>query len=408
MTGKDAPTATPRTAPLLTAPFRPFFLLAALYGPLALFLFAAVHTGTLAAGFTGSDETLWHGHEMTFGFAAAIVAGFVMTALPTWAATPQIEGPRLALLALIWFLGRVSCWFAPDLAGTWRAAPDLAFFPLLLLLLLPGLVRAPRKRFLALAPVLAWLFAANLAFHLAMNAGAPEIARRALHAGIYGYMVLFGLVGGALTPIFTESALARSRPEIRITFNPVIEYLSIATIVAFAVTGMAWPGSPLAATAALAAAATNLLRMARWRSFAATADPLLAAMHLAFLWYIAAIAFRGLADLGLGPGFSAALHMFTVGALLLMKISLMTRIALRHTGRPLAPHPFLLAFFLVAGSAPVLRLLSLGGSRAFLLASVIAWASPFLAYLAIHGRHLIRPSLPRAPHAPPSERDTVA
>ena len=92
--------------------------------------------------------------------------------------------------------------------------------------------------------------------------------------------------------------------------------------------------------------------------------------------------------------------MFTVGALLLMKISLMTRIALRHTGRPVEPRPLMIAFFVVAAAAPILRLFSLDGSLAATAFAVAAWALPFLVYLALYGRYLVRPSLPRGPLPP--------
>ncbi len=398
MTRTDPPPAA--APPLWAAPFRPFFLLGGLYGPLALIVFALAYLGLMSFAPAGADIIGWHGHEMTFGFAAAVVTGFVMTALPTWAGAPETAGWRLKLMAAIWLAGRIPFWFGDGFSEVARAALDLAFFPVAIAVLLPGLLRVERRRFLFLVPIFLWLFAANLGYHLASAAGDPDAAKHALFAGIYGYMILFGLVGGFLTPIFTESTLKLADPGVRITFVPAVEAIAIGAIIAYSLTGVLWPETALAGFAALIAAAANLFRMARWRTFSVVTDPLLATMHLAFLWYIAAIGFRGLADFGQGPGLAAAIHMFTVGALLLMKISLMTRIALRHTGRPVEPRPWMIVFFVVAAAAPVLRLFSLDGGVFETAAATAAWATPFLVYLALYGRYLIRPSLPRGPLPP--------
>ncbi|MCC2111011.1 MAG: NnrS family protein [Hyphomicrobiales bacterium] len=398
MSRTDPPHVT--ATPLWAAPFRPFFILGGIYGPLALTVFALAYAGLLTFAPAGAEIIAWHGHEMTFGFAAAVVGGFVMTALPTWAGAPETEGWRLKLLAAVWLAGRIPFWFGDAFPETACAALDLAFFPVMIAVLLPGLLRVERRHFLFLVPIFLWLFIANLGYHLASAAGDPDTAKHALYAGIYGYMILFGLVGGFLTPIFTESTLKLTDPTTRIAFVPAIEAVAIAAIVAYSLTGALLPGTAIAGWAALIAAAANLVRMARWRTFSIIADPLLATMHLAFFWYVAAIAFRGLADLGLGTGTAAAIHMFTVGALLLMKISLMTRIALRHTGRPVEPRPLMIAFFVVAAAAPILRLFSLDGSLAATAFAVAAWALPFLVYLALYGRYLVRPSLPRGPLPP--------
>jgi uncharacterized protein involved in response to NO len=136
------------------------------------------------------------------------------------------------------------------------------------------------------------------------------------------------------------------------------------------------------------------VRLARWHGLAVRDQPLLWAMHLGYAWLVAAFALRAAADLAGAPAPDLALHAFTVGAFGMMKLSLMTRVALRHTGRPLRPAPAMVAAFALIGVAALLRVAG-AGSGALLVASALLWGGGLALYLAVHGAMLLRPSLPR-------------
>ena len=87
--------------PVLAYGFRPFFLLGAIFAALAVPLWLAAYTGALALP-SPLPASLWHGHEMLFGYAAAVLAGFLLTATPSWSGRPPVSGIGLGVLALIW------------------------------------------------------------------------------------------------------------------------------------------------------------------------------------------------------------------------------------------------------------------------------------------------------------------
>ena len=136
---------------LWSSGFRPFFLLAAIYGPLSLPL---IWTAPLL-----------HGHEMLFGFAAALVCGVVLTALPSWTGAIEIRGAPLAMLAALWLAGRVAMLGAQWLPGPLVIVLDNALLPALVILLF-SITKARKTLFWWTLPPLAAFTAANLAFHL--------------------------------------------------------------------------------------------------------------------------------------------------------------------------------------------------------------------------------------------------
>ena len=107
--------------------FRPFFLSAGCYAVIAMGCWLAVYAAG-ASPPTGLPPQLWHAHEMVFGFVAAAIAGFLLTAVPSWTGRQGYSGRPLALLVSLWLAGRIA-------VGAWgllaeaAAAIDLAFFP---------------------------------------------------------------------------------------------------------------------------------------------------------------------------------------------------------------------------------------------------------------------------------------
>ena len=163
----DAPAARTAAAlplrgwPLFRLGFRPFYLGAAAYGMLAIPLWIALLLGKLSLNLT-SSPVLWHAHEMLFGFAAAVIVGFLLTAGKAWTGLATLRGGILATLALLWLAARLAAVLAPYAV---YAALDLLLLPLVAALLARVLLRAGNRRNLALVAILLLLSAANAAFH---------------------------------------------------------------------------------------------------------------------------------------------------------------------------------------------------------------------------------------------------
>ena len=383
--------------PLLSSAFRPFYFLGTLYAPLLAAVWLGAFLGVWEVPSVGTPLRLWHGHEMLFGFAAAIIVGIVLTALPSWAGTEEIQGGRLTLLVVLWLAGRVAFWAAPWLPAMAPAIVDVLLFPAVFLMVAPQLARASNRLYLLLLPILLALTAANLAYHYGILAANTAFAGQGLRGAIYAIIVLYVLKGGVLTPIFTGNALREKGRGAQAPFNVQMEVLAAGVVLLLAALDLAGARPLWIGLAALACAVVHAARAARWQGWRLPDVPLVLVMHLGFAWLVFAFALKAAAELtGIVPE-AAWVHAFTVGSLGLMMLGLMTRVSLRHTGRPLVvPGAMRFAYWMMFAAA-LLRLAATVhglGNWAVALATVL-WGLTFLIYFILFGAALLRPSLSR-------------
>ena len=374
------------SAPLWGSAFRPFFLLGVLYG-----------LGAMAAAFLVGDinihgHVLRHGHEMIFGFTGAIVCGVVLTALPSWAGTAEIGGGRLAFLVALWAAGRLV--MLARIGGPAALLVDCALFPALAAMLAPQLARADNKWYLLALPGLLLLAGANLMFHLAADAAA---AGAALKLAVYVLMMLYVLKSGVFIPVFTSNVLL-ARGEAAIERHAGLEAAAVLGIAALALADLTAAAPGWIGALGLVACAVNALRLWRWRGWRVSAEPIVFNMQLGIAWLTLALGLRAAAALSPALPTGAWLHVFTVGGLGHCMIALMTRVVLKHTGRPLRLPPAIRVAYALMFAAAATRLLwSLGAApRLLLSASSLLWIAAFAIYLGLFGAMLWRPSLPRA------------
>ena len=383
------------SAPLWGSAFRPFYLLGASYGPLLMLLWLGAYAGVWPAPVDAWFFLAWHGHEMIFGFAAVIISGIVMTALPSWAGTEELAGRRLALLAGLWVAGRVA--MLSGWPSVLAAVLDCAFFPVLASWLLPQLLQVRNRWYLLLLPVLAALFAANLVFHTGRIHVDTGLTAFGLRLAIHAIVLLYVLKAGVLTPIFTGNALREKQRGGDIPFVMWLDVLAAVSVVALAIADLARLPAPWIGFTALAACAVHTARLARWRGWLVRDIPLLWAMHLGYAWLVVAFGLKSVAELSGTLPEVTWVHAFTVGSLGLMMLGLMTRVVLRHTGRPLQLPPAIVVAYLMVLVAALLRVgvIALGLGNAWLFASASLWMAPFVIFLTLFGAVLWSPSLPR-------------
>lgn len=386
------------SSPLWASAFRPFYLLGALYAPLLVSAWLGALLGFWQLPDDAVALNLQHGHEFIYGFAAAIITGIVLTALPSWAGTEEIRGGRLALLVALWLGGRVAFWAAPWLPSPLPALIDCLLFPVVFVMLAPQLLRAQNRLYLLLLPILAALFAANLLYHHGLATANPAQATLALRLAIHAVIVLYALKGGVLAPIFTGNALREKGRGHQVPFDMKLETACLVAVLLLAACDLGAAPRVWSGGAALACALLLGWRTLRWQGWRVADVPLLLVMHLGFAWLVLAFALKAAAELtGIVPE-AAWLHAFTVGSLGMMMLGLMTRVSLRHTGRPLVvPRAMLLAYGLMFAAA-LLRLAAgvHGLGNAAIGASALLWAAAFALYLAVFGRILLAPSAPRS------------
>ena len=386
------------SSPLWASAFRPFYFLGALYAPLLVAAWLGAFHGLWNLPPDAIPLKLLHGHEFIFGFAAAIISGIVLTALPSWAGTEEICGRRLMLLTALWLAGRIGFWASPWLPSLLPAVVDCLLFPAIFFMLAPQLLRAGNRLYLLLLPILAVLFAANTIYHHGLLASNYGQAWQALRLAIYAIIVLYILKGGVLAPIFTANALREKGRASLPACNMKLEVAATGAVLLLATLDLAAAPPAWTGSIALACALLHGWRTARWQGWRVADVPLVLVMHLGFAWLILAFVLKAAAELGGIVPEAMWLHAFTIGSLGLMMLGLMTRVSLRHTGRPLRVPPAMIVACVLIFAATMLRLAaSLHGphSPAIVLSAGL-WAASFALYFLTFWKVLLSPSEPRA------------
>lgn len=367
--------------------FRPFFLGGAVWAVLTMLLWIlALARGLPLGGDFGAP--LWHAHEMVFGFAPAVLAGFLLTAIPNWTGSLPVSGRPLIGLVALWLGARIAMAGA-GITGTLPASLlDAAFLPVFLALCAREIVRGRKWNDLK---VLAGVFAislGNLGFHVAVHLGGdPHLW---LRGAVAGYVALILIIGGRIIPSFTRNWLNQRG----VTLLPVAYNRFDMGVIVFSVGALvAWvfaPDERLIAAPALIAAALNIVRLARWSGVSVRAEWLLMVLHLAYAFVPLGLASIALAALGVIQPVSA-LHVLTVGVIATMMLAVMTRATRGHTGRPLAATGLTIASYLSLFAAALARpLADLTGWPGVMEASGALWILAFSLFILEYGPMLIR------------------
>lgn len=375
--------------------FRPFFLAAALYAALAIPLWLwMLHGGLVPHGpFSALD---WHIHEMLFGFVGAVMAGFILTAVPNWTGRLPLSGWPLAMLVLLWAAGRVA--MATVAAPVWAMGLDLAF-PLVLATAVWVEVVAGRNWRNAPIAVMLTLFGLANALHHGENLGLvpPGSAMRLALAVI---AMLLALIGGRIVPSFTRNWLVKHGSErLPARFGRLDKAALLTTGGAAAM----WAIRPeLPATGVLLAAAGVLLcaRLARWRGLDTADEPIVLILHMGYLWLALSFLLLGASVLlPLAVPASAALHALTAGAIGTMTLAVMTRASLGHTGRDIVADGWTSALYLAVTAGAALRVAAPFADRFYmdlLIGGGGLWSLAFALFALRYGPILCRPGLKSA------------
>ncbi|MEZ5513787.1 MAG: NnrS family protein [Steroidobacteraceae bacterium] len=386
-------------APVFSYGFRPFFLLAGIFAAVAIPTWILILRADLAP-LGDLPPQLWHGHEMLFGFVAAAIGGFLLTAVPSWTGSRGFAGRPLIFATLAWLLGRLAFAGASWLPLPVVAVAELLFLPVIATLIAPPILRE-RNRNAAMLLVLTLLWLTDAVFLLAMHWRNPLLASQALTVAINVVLLLVTIIGGRIVPAFTANALRQLSQPVSIRSYAWLERLLPATMLAIVLIDVLAPGGIVALTVAAAAAVLHALRLSGWRSLRVTGRPILWVLHLAYAWLPIGLALKA-ANLWSGAAWSQWWqHAFGIGVFALMILAVTTRATLGHTGRPLVVRPAIAVAYLLIAAAAVTRIVgpSLWPAHyaTTLDAAAALWTTAFLLYLAIYGPMFWRPRVDGKP-----------
>jgi len=363
--------------------FRPFFLAAGAWAAFGILFWLSQYTGALIlpTHFSALD---WHIHEMLYGYIAAAIAGFLLTAIPNWTGRLPVSGAPLAGLALLWLAGRIAILLSAEIGGTLAAVIDVAFLATLAAVTAREIVAGKNWRNLRVLIVVGVLILGNIVFHVeVLRSGSADYGIR---LGIGAVILLISLIGGRIVPSFTSNWLKRSNPgRLPVAFAR----FDMVTLGVSALALLAWVGAPAhraTGTLLMLAGILQFVRLARWAGDRTLADRLVLVLHLGYLFVPLGFLLIGASTWVAAVPPSAGIHAWTAGAIGLMTLAVMTRATLGHTGRPLQAGAGTQAVYACVFVAAVLRIVAACiGSPVLLNCAGAAWIAGFAGFVVLYG-----------------------
>jgi uncharacterized protein involved in response to NO len=393
---RDAPLAQGASVrAVLSYGFRPFFLLGAAWAVIALAAFVAALAGAVSVPAGGLALARWHAHELLFGFVVAAIAGFLLTAVPTWTSSQPVRGLPLAVLCVLWLAGRVVLWPWLGLQGSPFILVDAAFLPALAAAVGIAVVRARNYRNFQFMLFLLLLGAADCVFLATQLGWLAPLPFDPLRFAANLVLLMIAVVGGRIVPLFTRNALLRARIKVDMAPNPWLERALIAALAAVIVVDLARPESALAGGVAALAAVLLGAGLSRWHGHRTLSMPIVWILHAGYAWLAIALALKAAWLLGSVPWAANWLHALTAGAFGTMILGVTTRVALGHSGRELVVAKAIAAAYVLVITGAALRIAAPiilpAQYVAVLAAAAVAWAGAFVIFLLVYSPILVTP-----------------
>jgi uncharacterized protein involved in response to NO len=370
--------------------FRPFFLGGAIWAVVSLTLWLLALAGALELP-SLFDPLGWHRHEMLFGFVGAVVAGFLLTAVPNWTGRLPIAGYPLASLAALWLAARLTVLFSVWTGIGPAMVLDVGFYLLLAGLAAREVVAAKNRNVPIVGLVLLFGLANAIDYAALLGWIAEPLA--GIRGAIALVVLMISLIGGRIIPSFTRNWMARQGIADGLPAQPGT--FDFATIAATAIALLGWimlAESLVVATLLIAAALLQLLRLSRWGGWRTLREPLVVILHLGYAWLPVGLLLLGLATFLPAVPVSAAIHALTAGAMGTMILAVMTRATLGHTGRELSVGAGTVLIYLLISAGALLRVaapLELLDYSSGMRVAALAWGGAFLLFVLIYGPILV-------------------
>lgn len=387
--------------PVLRLAFRPLFLGGVLFSVIAVSWWTYFWISPFGWEPHGGS-IWWHGHEMLFGFGAAIVVGFLLTAVTSWTGVTGIRGKPLAVLVLAWLLGRLLLAFGASInfPGWLIALGDISYLLLATIAMAYPVVKVKQWRNLMFVPILFILCLLNASGHWAVINQQPQLATQSLYGTIILFSLIIAILGGRVIPSFTTNTTGCVK-KAPIKWLEVASILSIILLMIIAFIGFANVPSILLLAVSSTAALTNAWRFSRWGFQYCKSVPLLWSLHISYVFIPLGFLMLALNSMGLMHNISAALHSITVGAIGGMILAMISRVTLGHTGRELKPPRLITLAYILIFIAALVRVIVPAWLPEFSQWSIgiagVLWVLALSIYIYFYAFMLITPRIDGRP-----------
>lgn len=371
--------------------FRPFFLGAGISAVVFLAAWVLILQGQLVVP-SSFDPVQWHAHEMIYGTLAAVVAGFLLTAVPNWTGRAPLQGWPLIGLFVLWLSGRVAMFCGETLGSEIAAIVDVSFLIVLWVFIVREIVAGRNWRNLPVAIAAGALAIANIVSHLE-HLSLIETDGVGFRLGIGVVAGLIALIGGRIIPSFTGNWLAKQgvdqRPAPFGGFDKVVLLVTIAGLAAW----VAMPAHGFSGGLLVVAGVLNAVRIARWKGERTLHEPLVWSLHLGYAWLPVGLLLTGLVPFVETISSSMGLHALTAGAMGGMILAVMTRATLGHTGRDLHADGATTVIYVLGFAAALTRVAAPMVSslhEPLLVMAGIFWCAAFALFSIRYGAFVLR------------------
>jgi len=339
---------------------------------------------------TRFDRVSWHAHEFLFGYLGAVLAGFLLTAVPNWTGRLPIVGWRLAGLFFLWVAGRVAVFFSALLPAAVAPVVDLAFPLVLGAVILREIVAGKNWRNLIVLAMLVMFTLANAVFHYEALRGDYAAQGYGLRLGLATAIMMIAVIGGRVIPSFTRNWLARTDNPAR-PASPMQRFDKLVLLASIAILALwvAMPFERLTGIALILFGGLHLARLMRWQGHHTLSEPLVWVLHVSYVFIPVGAFALGLDQLAGNPGTAGAQHLWMAGGIGAMTLAVMTRATLGHTGRELTANPATVAIYLCLFGSALARLwTSVWIEMSYV--SGFLWLAAFAGFALAYGPSLLQ------------------
>jgi uncharacterized protein involved in response to NO len=372
--------------------FRPFFIAAGIWATLAVPFWLLNYFGIMIV-IDNFNILLWHQHEILYGFVAAAIAGFILTAIPNWTGRLPIKNKPLAILVFLWILGRVGFLTTAIFGTITTSLMDLPFLIVLVLVIIREIVSGKNWRNLPVIILISFFTLGNILVHLQIHE-IIDSAELGIRLSTFVLSILLALIGGRIVPSFTRNWLAQNKANKFPRPFGNFDKISLISLVVFVFAQVIIPHHQATSLLALLAGMLHGIRLIRWKVWMTLAEPLIWILHVGYMWLCVALVLIGLSGLTDFVPYTSSYHALTVGAFSTMILAVMTRASLGHTGRTIKATLGTTTIFIFITIAAILRVYEpfINESGTLILSlSGIFWTLSFALFIFIYFPILTQP-----------------
>ena len=372
--------------------FRPFFIAAGIWATLAVPFWLLNYFGIMIV-IDNFNILLWHQHEILYGFVAAAIAGFILTAIPNWTGRLPIKNKPLAILVFLWILGRVGFLTTAIFGTITTSLMDLPFLIVLVLVIMREIVSGKNWRNLPVIILISFFTLGNILVHLQIHE-IIDSAELGIRLSTFVLSILLALIGGRIVPSFTRNWLAQNKANKFPRPFGNFDKISLISLVVFVFAQVIIPHHQATSLLALLAGLLHGIRFIRWKVWMTLTEPLIWILHVGYMWLCVALVLIGFSGLTDFVPYTSSYHALTVGAFSTMILAVMTRASLGHTGRTIKATLGTTTIFIFITIAAILRVCEpfINESGTLILSlSGIFWTLSFALFIFIYFPILTQP-----------------